>query len=80
LNLSLNLQPREGEMRALVIGWRHGHRRERPFRAIMEAIGDELRLAMEVIQAATGERIHDGVILGEVPGTSARSGSAGTRS
>jgi len=67
-------------MRALVIGWRHGHRRERLFRAIMEGIGYEFRLAMEGIQAATGERIDDDVILGGVPETSARSGSAGTRS
>jgi hypothetical protein len=69
-------------MRALVIGWRHGHRRERQFRAIMEGIGYEFRLAMEGIRAATSECIddNDDVILGGVPETSARSGSAGTRS
>jgi len=48
----------------IVIGWRHGHRRQHLFRAIQEGIAYEHRLAMEGIQAATGERIHEYVILG----------------
>jgi sugar (pentulose or hexulose) kinase len=48
----------------IVIGWHQGHRREHLFRAIMEGIGYEFRLAMEGIQAATGERIDEYVILG----------------
>jgi sugar (pentulose or hexulose) kinase len=48
----------------IVVGWRHGHRREHLFRAIEEGIAYEHRLAMEGIQAATGERIHEHVILG----------------
>ncbi len=48
----------------IVVGWRHGHRRQHLFRAIQEGIAYEHRLAMEGIQAATGERIHEYVILG----------------
>lgn len=47
-----------------VVGWRHGHRREHLFRAIEEGIAYEHRLAMEGIQAATGEPIREHVILG----------------
>jgi sugar (pentulose or hexulose) kinase len=48
----------------VVVGWHHGHRREHLFRAIEEGIAYEHRLAMEGIQAATGERIREHVILG----------------
>jgi sugar (pentulose or hexulose) kinase len=48
----------------IVVGWHHGHRREHLFRAIEEGIAYEHRLAMEGIQAATGERIREYVILG----------------
>jgi sugar (pentulose or hexulose) kinase len=48
----------------IVVGWRHGHRRQHLFRAIEEGIAYEHRLAMEGIQAATGERIREYVILG----------------
>ena len=48
----------------IVVGWHHGHRREHLFRAIEEGIAYEHRLAMEGIQAATGERIREHVILG----------------
>jgi sugar (pentulose or hexulose) kinase len=48
----------------IVAGWHQGHRREHLFRAIQEGIGYEVRLAMEGIQAATGERIGEYVILG----------------
>jgi sugar (pentulose or hexulose) kinase len=44
--------------------WHQGRRREHLFRAIMEGIGDEFRLAMEGIQMATGERIDGYVVLG----------------
>jgi sugar (pentulose or hexulose) kinase len=47
-----------------VIGWHHGHRRQHLFRAIEEGIAYEHRLAMEGIQAATGQRIGEHVILG----------------
>ena len=47
-----------------VIGWHHGHRRQHLFRAIEEGIAYEHRLAMEGIQAATGQRIAEHVILG----------------
>ena len=48
----------------IVVGWHHGHRREHLFRAIEEGIAFEHRLAIEGIQAATGERIREHVILG----------------
>ena len=48
----------------IVVGWHHGHRRQHLFRAIEEGIAYEHRLAMEGIQAATGERIGEYVILG----------------
>jgi sugar (pentulose or hexulose) kinase len=48
----------------IVVGWHQAHRREHLFRAIQEGIGYEFRLAMEGIQAATGERIDEYVILG----------------
>jgi sugar (pentulose or hexulose) kinase len=48
----------------IVVGWQHGHRREHLFRAIEEGIAYEHRLAIEGIQAATGERIREHVILG----------------
>jgi sugar (pentulose or hexulose) kinase len=48
----------------IVVGWQHGHRREHLFRAIEEGIAYEHRLAMDGIQAATGERIREHVILG----------------
>ncbi len=48
----------------VVVGWHHGHRREHLFRAIEEGIAYEHRLAIEGIQAATGEPIHEHVILG----------------
>jgi sugar (pentulose or hexulose) kinase len=47
-----------------VVGWHQGHRREHLFRAIQEGIANEFRLAMEGIQAATGERIGEYVVLG----------------
>jgi sugar (pentulose or hexulose) kinase len=48
----------------IVVGWNQAHRPEHLFRAIQEGIGYEFRLAMEGIQAATGERIGEYVILG----------------
>jgi sugar (pentulose or hexulose) kinase len=48
----------------VVVGWHHGHHREHLFRAIEEGIAFEHRLATEGIQAATGERIREHVILG----------------
>src|ERR687888_1067170 len=47
----------------IVVGWHHGHRREHLFRAIEEGIAYEHRLAMDGIQAATGERIREHGIL-----------------
>jgi sugar (pentulose or hexulose) kinase len=47
-----------------VVGWHQGHRPQHLFRAITEGIAYEFRLAMEGIQAATGERIDEYVILG----------------
>ena len=48
----------------IVVGWHHTHSRQHLFRAIQEGICYEHRLAMEGIQAATGERIAEHVILG----------------
>jgi sugar (pentulose or hexulose) kinase len=48
----------------IVVGWNHSHQRQHLFRAIEEGIAFEHRLAMEGIQAATGERIREYVILG----------------
>jgi sugar (pentulose or hexulose) kinase len=51
----------------IVVGWHHGHRREHLFRAIEEGIAYEHRLAMEGIQAATGERIRCAYGIGWYP-------------
>jgi sugar (pentulose or hexulose) kinase len=51
----------------IVVGWHDGHRRAHLFRAIQEGIAYEHRLAMEGIQAATGVRIREHVILGAGP-------------
>jgi xylulokinase len=48
----------------IVVGWHTGHGREHLFRAIEEGIGFEFRLAMNGIEAATGQRIEEYVILG----------------
>ena len=48
----------------MIVGWRQEHGREQLFRAVEEGICFEFRLAMEGIQATTGERIREYVILG----------------
>jgi sugar (pentulose or hexulose) kinase len=54
----------DGSASGMVVGWHTGHTREHLFRAIEEGISFEFRQAMEGIQAATGERIGEYVILG----------------
>ena len=54
----------DGSATGSIIGWHWGHGREHLFRAIEEGIAYEFRLAMSGIQAATGERIVEYVILG----------------
>lgn len=48
----------------MTVGWHQKHGREHLFRAIEEGIGFEFRLSMEGIEAATGGRIEEYVILG----------------
>lgn len=48
----------------MIVGWRQEHGREQLFRAVEEGICLEFRLAMEGIQATTGENIREYVILG----------------
>jgi xylulokinase len=53
-----------GAATGAIVGWHWGHGREQLFRAVEEGIAYEFRLAMEGVQAATGERIREYVILG----------------
>ena len=48
----------------MIVGWRQKHGRDELFRAVEEGICFEFKLAMEGIQAASGERINEYVILG----------------
>lgn len=48
----------------IVVGWKGGHRRHHLYRAILEGIAFEHRLAMEGIAASTGQPVHEHVILG----------------
>lgn len=54
----------DGSATGIVVGWHTGHTREHLFRAIEEGISFEFRLAMNGIEAATGEQIDEYVILG----------------
>jgi sugar (pentulose or hexulose) kinase len=54
----------DGSASGIIVGWHWGHGREHLFRAIEEGISFEFRLAMDGIQAATGHRIREYVILG----------------
>jgi xylulokinase len=54
----------DGSATGTVVGWNLGHGREHLFRAIEEGIAYEYRLAMNGIEAATGVRIREYVILG----------------
>jgi sugar (pentulose or hexulose) kinase len=54
----------DGSATGLVVGWHAGHGREHLFRAIEEGISFEFRQAMNGIEDATGEPIHEYVILG----------------
>ncbi|PJF34544.1 MAG: xylulose kinase, partial [Candidatus Thermofonsia Clade 1 bacterium] len=48
----------------ITIGWTGAHRREHFYRAILEGIAFEHRLAMEAIQTATGQRIDEFILMG----------------
>lgn len=48
----------------LVMGWTVAHRRHHLYRAILEGISYEHRLAIEAIQAASGEPVTEHVLLG----------------
>src|SRR3712207_5290798 len=48
----------------IVVGWNGGHRRGHLYRAILEGIAFEHRLAIEGIAASSGEAIAEHVILG----------------
>ena len=54
----------DGAASGMIVGWHAGHGREHLFRAVEEGIGLEFRLAMNGIEAASGERIGEYVILG----------------
>jgi sugar (pentulose or hexulose) kinase len=54
----------DGSATGIVVGWHTGHTPEHLFRAIEEGISFEFRQAMNGIEAATGERIEEYVILG----------------
>ncbi|HUN06546.1 MAG TPA: FGGY-family carbohydrate kinase [Aggregatilineales bacterium] len=48
----------------IMVGWTGAHRREHFYRAIMEGISYEHRLAMEGVQKATGQTIHEYILMG----------------
>ena len=48
----------------IVVGWNSGHRRHHLYRAILEGIAFEHRLAIEGIAASSGEPVAEHVILG----------------
>jgi xylulokinase len=48
----------------IMLGWTGAHRREHFYRAILEGIAYEHRLAMENIAAATGQASHEFVVMG----------------
>jgi sugar (pentulose or hexulose) kinase len=48
----------------LVMGWTVAHRRHHLYRAILEGISFEHRLAIEAIEAASGEPVKEHVLLG----------------
>jgi xylulokinase len=48
----------------LVMGWTVAHRRHHLYRAILEGISYEHRLAIEAIEAASGEPVAEHVLLG----------------
>jgi len=48
----------------IVVGWNGGHRRHHLYRAILEGIAFEHRLAVEGIAASSGETIAEHVVLG----------------
>lgn len=54
----------DGAASGMVVGWNTGHTRAHLFRAIEEGISFEFRLAMNGIEAATGQEIGEYVILG----------------
>jgi xylulokinase len=54
----------DGSATGVIVGWHWGHGREQLFRAIEERIAYEFRLAMNGVEAATGQRIGEYVILG----------------
>ena len=48
----------------IVVGWNAGHRRHHLYRAILEGITYEHRLAMDGVASSTGVRIEEHVVLG----------------
>ena len=54
----------DGSATGTIVGWHWGHGRAQLFRAIEEGIAYEFRLAMSGVEAATGQRIGEYVILG----------------
>jgi xylulokinase len=48
----------------IMLGWTGAHRREHFYRAILEGIAYEHRLAMEGIAAATGQPINEFILMG----------------
>ncbi len=48
----------------ITVGWTAAHRREHFFRAIMEGVAYEERLALDSIAAATGQPIDDLILMG----------------
>ena len=54
----------DGTASGMIVGWHWGHDREHLFRAVEEGIAYEFRLAMNGIEAASGEHIDEYVILG----------------
>lgn len=48
----------------IMVGWTGAHRREHVYRALLEGIGFEQRLATEGVEAALGQPIHEYVVLG----------------
>ncbi|GAB4556421.1 MAG: FGGY-family carbohydrate kinase [Anaerolineae bacterium] len=48
----------------ITLGWTGAHRREHFYRAILEGIAFEHRLAMEGVEQATGKPIHEFILMG----------------
>jgi xylulokinase len=54
----------DGAATGVMVGWNGSHGREHFYRAVLEGIAFEQRLGTEGVEAATGQPIHEYVVLG----------------